>query len=103
MEGLVALNQFLSIVDVMFSLVAAVVAARLFGLGWDIGAITIAFLAAWLLKPVVMAGLLALAMTSGDQDTALALLIAVPIVSGVASRLALALIGCLLWTSLRRA
>jgi len=35
MEGLDAINQLLSITDVLFSAIAAVVAARLFGLGWD--------------------------------------------------------------------
>jgi len=103
MEGLDAINQLLSITDVLFSAIAAVVAARLFGLGWDLGPIVAAFLAAWLLKPVVLALLLGFALASSDQDTSLALLLAMPLVSGIMSRLALALIACLIWTSLRRA
>ena len=102
MEGLEAINELLSMTDVIFSGVAAVVAARLFGLGWDLGAIVAGFLCAWLLGPVIMAVLLVLAMSADDQGTALAFLVAIPLVSAVASRLALALIGCLAWTSLRR-
>ena len=103
MEGLEAVNELLSITDVLFSGIAAVVAARLFGVGWDLGPIVAGFLAAWLLKPVVMAILLGFAMASDNQDTAMAFLVAMPLVSGIMSRLALALIGCLVWTSLRRA
>jgi len=52
---------------------------------------------------VVLALLLGFALASSDQDTSLALLLAMPLVSGIMSRLALALIACLIWTSLRRA
>jgi hypothetical protein len=50
-----------------------------------------------------MAALLVLAFSADDKDTAFAFLLAIPLVSAIASRLALALIGCLAWTSLRRA
>src|SRR3954453_13418914 len=101
-KALASYEQFLDVWDLLWSLAAAGTANRLFGLGWDLGGLIAGFLSAWLLKPVILAGLYALALNSSDKESALAYLIAIPAVSGVATQTALALIGCLTWTSLRR-
>ena len=103
MEGIDQLEQLLSITDVLYALGAAVIATRLFGLGWDFGAIATAFLAAWLVKPLILGLMLGFAVTADNPDNALTLFLAMPLVSGVVSTLALALIGCLIWTSVHRA